>query len=77
MKYHDQDDQSSILKLEKMEQENPNIVLLYRIFKDADALDRFRLGIDGLDVRYLRTEESKELYFFAKLISKISTLHPI
>lgn len=41
-------------------------VLLYRIFKDADALDRFRLGPGGLDVKYLRTQSAKELYDYAR-----------
>ena len=68
IEYHDQDDIQSIQNLEKIMSENPNIVILYQIFKDADALDRFRLGVDGLDVRYLRTDESKELYSFAKLV---------
>lgn len=43
-------------------------ILLYQIFKDADALDRFRLGPDGLDVRYLRTDAAKELYEYAKMV---------
>ncbi|MDO5294520.1 MAG: hypothetical protein Q4F05_17435 [bacterium] len=68
MAYHDQDDKLSILKLKKIEKENPGVVLLYQIFKDADALDRFRLGENGLDVRYLRTDEARELYQFAKMV---------
>lgn len=43
-------------------------VLLYHIFKDADALDRFRLGPGGFDPRYLRTPEGKALYDYAKNI---------
>ncbi len=46
--------------------EDPNAVLLYQIFKDADALDRFRLAPDNLDVRYLRTAPSKEMVDFAR-----------
>lgn len=42
--------------------------MLYQIFKDADALDRFRLGSDGLEVRYLRTDAAKGLYECAKTI---------
>lgn len=41
-------------------------MLLYQIFKDADALDRFRLGSDGLDVNFIRTKEAHELVEFAK-----------
>lgn len=42
-------------------------LLIYHIFKDADALDRFRLGIeDGLNTNFLRTEPAVELLDFAK-----------
>ena len=40
--------------------------LLYHIFKDADALDCFCPGPNGLDVRYLRTDASKLLCDYAK-----------
>lgn len=36
-------------------------LLLYQILKDADALDRIRLGEDDLDPAYLRLEVSKGL----------------
>ncbi|MDO4290495.1 MAG: isochorismatase family cysteine hydrolase [Eggerthellaceae bacterium] len=42
---------------------------LYRMFKDADALDRFRLGEDALDERFLRTVEAKNLIDAARSIS--------
>ena len=41
-------------------------IRLYRIFKDADALDRFRLAPDGLDVRFLRNQEAVQLVDFAR-----------
>ncbi len=66
MAYHDRDDSFG---------ENAMIcdttgreVLLYRIFKDADALDRFRLGPDVLDVKFLRTDAAKELCDYAKTV---------
>lgn len=40
--------------------------LLYNIFKDADALDRYRLGDNALDTRYLRFGESQKMTDFAK-----------
>ncbi len=43
-------------------------VLLYHIFKDADALDRFRLGPGGFDPHYLRTVEGKSLYTYAQTV---------
>lgn len=38
---------------------------LYLMFKDADALDRVRLGVEGLDTRYLRTSYAQDLVAFA------------
>lgn len=58
MAFHDRDDVLGEAALAEQE----DGVLLYRIFKDADALDRFRLGPDGLDVRYLRTDTARSLY---------------
>lgn len=39
---------------------------LYRMFKDADGLDRVRLGPQGLDERFLRTVRGKALVPFAR-----------
>lgn len=64
MAFHDRDDALGEAALT----EQKKGVLLYRIFKDADALDRFRLGPGGLDVRYLRTNEARSLYDYAKQI---------
>lgn len=64
MAFHDQDDVLGEAALTEQE----DGVLLYRIFKDADALDRFRLGPDGLDVRYLRTDAARSLYDYAKQV---------
>ena len=71
MYYHDRDDQLGIEHIKEHDRRENNGVLLYQIFKDSDALDRFRLGPDGLDVRYLRTEEAKSLYDYAKSISQM------
>ena len=37
----------------------------YLIFKDADALDRYRFGPDQLDAAYLRTASARRLAAFA------------
>ena len=37
-----------------------------QIFKDADSLDRVRLGPNGLDERYLRTAPARERVTFAR-----------
>ena len=39
------------------------------IFKDADGLDRFRLGPRGLDPRFLRTPEAHELIDAARTLA--------
>lgn len=62
MAFHDRDDVLGEAALTEQE----SGVLLYHIFKDADALDRFRLGPNGLDIRYLRTAEGKSLYRYAE-----------
>ena len=66
MAFHDRDDALGEAALAEQE----DGVLLYHIFKDADALDRFRLGSNGLDVRYLRTVEAKSLYSYAKQVER-------
>lgn len=64
MAYHDRDDTLGISQME--ESSLKNAVLLYRIFKDADALDRFRIAPDALDIKFLRTEAAKNMVMFAK-----------
>src|SRR5699024_1265671 len=64
--YHDQDDALGLSEIAKSPHLNERGVLLYQIFKDADGLDRFRLGPDALDVSMLRTEEAHRLVDFAK-----------
>lgn len=64
--YHDQDDSLGLSEIAKSSCLSKRGVLLYQIFKDADALDRFRLGPDGLDVNFLRTEEARGLVDFSK-----------
>lgn len=68
MAYHDRDDELGLRILREKFPDDPNAVLLYQIFKDADALDRFRLGPDALDVKYLRTDEAKKLVEFSKIL---------
>lgn len=72
--YHDQDDALGISNIQKLSDCDRG-VLLYEIFKDADGLDRFRLGPDALDEKFLRTEEARGLVEFAKeLLEKSSGL---
>lgn len=44
MAYHDRNDENGLRILREKFPNDPAAVLLYQIFKDADALDRFRLG---------------------------------
>lgn len=68
MYYHDQDDTIGLSEIAKAPTVSEGCILLYKIFKDADGLDRFRLGPDGLDVNMLRTEEAHKLVDFAKYL---------
>lgn len=71
--YHDQDDSLGLSVIKKSSGLTERAILLYQIFKDADALDRFRLGPDGLDVNFLRTNEARQLVDFAKEILRKSS----
>lgn len=67
MRYHDLDDR---IGKEAIDRDFPDdaerVKLLYAIFKDSDALDRWRLGCMGLDPKYLRTEPSRKSIDFAR-----------
>ncbi len=71
--YHDQDDALGVSEIVTSSSLTERGVLLYQIFKDADALDRFRLGPDGLNVIFLRTEEARQLVDFAKELLRKSS----
>lgn len=45
---------------------------MLELFKDADALDRVRLGSDGLDTSYLRTPHALELVEYAHGLNEFS-----
>lgn len=47
---------------------------LFDIFKDADALDRVRFGLQDLDINQLRTPEAKLLPLFAHVSVRMITL---
>ena len=66
--YHDRDDQMGIDAIRSRVPQEPDTVLLYQVFKDADALDRFRLGPCGFDPKYLRTDEARNLTDYAKKV---------
>lgn len=68
MSYHDQDDALGLSEIRRSQDIRESSILLYKVFKDADALDRFRLGPNGLDVNMLRTKEATKLVDFAKYL---------
>lgn len=67
--YHDRDDELGEKYIRDHGGDNSdNWLEVYHIFKDADALDRLRLGTWCLDPKYLRTEESKKMTGFAQML---------
>ena len=74
MRYHDLDDTKGIEAIRNNFKDQHQLpILLYKIFKDADALDRWRLGDNGLDPRYLRTEQARLMTGFSRMIVDITT----
>lgn len=71
--YHDQDDSLGLSEIFKSPIISERGVLLYQIFKDADGLDRFRLGPNALNVDMLRTEEAHGLVEFAQYLLQKSS----
>lgn len=70
--FHNQDDSLGLAEIAKSPAIRERGVLLYQIFKDADGLDRFRLGPNAMNVNMLRTEEAHRLVDFAKYLLQIS-----
>lgn len=65
--YHDRDDELGEEYIRKHAGDDVGKWLeVYHIFKDADALDRLRLGTWCLDPRFLRTDEAKGMMAFAQ-----------
>ena len=70
IKYHsrpDADGYKEIATNPVLNVQKERVTLLYDIFKDADALDRVRLGIRALDVNQLRCPESHNLTLVARI----------
>ncbi len=67
MRYHDLDDEVGNDKIHRTYGSRAEYVeQLFHIFKDADALDRWRLGDTGLDPKYLRTATARRLTDFSR-----------
>lgn len=66
IRFHDQDDTLGDAYIQNEgKDEAPAWLTVYHDFKDADALDRYRLGTWCLDANYLRSQEAKEMMPFA------------
>lgn len=63
---HDRHDAESEARF-RAEGADDRTLLLYRLFKDADALDRYRFGPEALDERYLRTDAARSLRYAARI----------
>lgn len=71
MRYHDLDDAVGEEVIRKHFGDRSDRVLkLYAIFKDADALDRWRLGSRGLDPKFLRTDKARSMTDYSYRIVK-------
>lgn len=68
--YHcmpDEDGYREIMNNRQLSKNRKRSKLLIDIFKDADALERVRFGIKGLDMNQLRLPVSKELALIARI----------
>ena len=68
LSYHDQPDESGLAFLK--ENDFSGLKSLYDIFKDADGVDRVRLGPNALDYDRLRTKKSLTLVPLAKQLNQ-------
>lgn len=74
--YHDRDDALGEQYIRERAGTDADAWLeVYHIFKDADALDRLRLGTWCLDPKFLRTGESKGMSGFAQRLVEATIPH--
>ena len=67
MRYHDRHDERGEAAIREAFPDSAELVVkLYKIFKDSDALDRWRLGRWGLNPDYLRTDRALAVVDFAR-----------
>lgn len=74
IKFHDRDDRLGETYIrEHTGKHADRAIQIYHVFKDSDALDRYRMGEWCLDQQYLRTPESKTMAPFALALVKETT----
>lgn len=72
MGYHDRDDRVGREAIQRdFSAQEERMLLLYSIFKDADALDRWRLGRRALDINRLRSDEAVALAGFSRKLVEL------
>ncbi len=75
MRYHDRrDDLGEQFIASAFPDSAEQVIQLFRIFKDADALDRWRLGRRGLNPDFLRTDKALQLVDFAKKLVMLTSM---
>ena len=75
MRWHDRHDERGEEAIRTAFPDSADAVVhLYKIFKDADALDRWRLGRWGLNPDYLRTDRALALVDFARKLVMLTTV---
>lgn len=76
MACHDLDDKVGNHRFERASLKSS--LYLFWIFKDADALDRFRIASNALDIQFLRTDAAKKMVSFSEnLVEKTLSLQPV
>lgn len=71
MRFHDLDDPKGVEAIRnRFGKDSERVLKLYEIFKDSDALDRWRLGKRGLDPQFLRTSAAKNMTEYSRRIVK-------
>lgn len=75
MRWHDRHDERGEEAIRAAFPDSADAVVhLYKIFKDSDALDRWRLGRWGLNPDYLRTDRALALVDFARKLVMLTTV---
>lgn len=70
IKYHCIDDEVAFTQLANKDEGEYRVYLL-KWLKDIDALDRIRMGINELDIRYLRNPDAIKFLLVAKLLQNL------
>ena len=67
--WHNRGDETGCFEIERKLPDREYAILIYKILKDADSLDLFRLGPDVVDEERLRTPEAVAMYDYARSLS--------